>query len=1032
MLLTVREMGGFDRRRWPVTCGVPFPDGMLRAEAVERGQFRLLDADGCDVPCQADVAATWGTYPAGSNGCVKWLHLHFPADVPAGQERQYRLECGEGFANQTRTDLKVDDAPEAVTITTGSGPGALRLVISKRRFNVLDEVWLDLAGDGFGPEDRIISPRDSANLSLSYDHISARIDAAEPEVTVEKAGPVLAVVRVETRLDERFESVVRIFAHAGSSYVRIQETLIHGPTGQGRSAIRSQPVVMKSHALSLPVNVDPGGATATVGIGEALPEPPQFSARAVPLRQAGRVALEQDLTHPCLKNNLGPNRLSKAFGYAVFAGSERISAGRRAPGWIDLSDGRWGVTAAVRDFWQTFPKRLAATGEGIRLEHWAAGAQLEPLSRNFNWMGMAKTHDVGVYFHAGDAESAGAEQAARCHLTELFATCQPEHYCSSGAYGRQPLTPAMQHGRRAHPEHDQLLSAGLNRERNIADGFYYFREREDGYGYFNYGDFLVGNYWGCQEYDPAYCMLQQFYRTGELKYLQFAGECARHAYDILYSHTYTPETSNYPQREHDKSGNHFEGEDSHGQRMMNTDPGHVFLAGLANYWFLTGDARARDVIFWSLPSYLGDDWYRLGGGGTWRYLGGYLFTVFCYAYELTWDDRYVEPMIWAARQFTLHDRSRHEDGIWWSRDADGGYSCSPWLADSITNGYTQFLAVYPGCPYRRQVEAAIVKLADFLLSHCITENFDGLIARLHKPSAASGGYASAGSIYRKGMGNMAVLTLARAYCLTGDEQRYLPAIGKIRARVLEHTGDLHTLKGVTQTTYYAPMVLPYLEGAIRPRGGRAEFDVVEPADNWAGNLRRLAAACESGGETLYLGDGLAAACAPENRRGRQFGNHPGWRLSDVLGAIDELLARHRPRYVVVLVGGSDLPAGHPERTDFEANYTLLLRRILAAGSIPVAATLPPCSHLEPFAWWHNAVIFQAARCHRLPLIDVHELMRQAAPAPVNDEPADAKFPPPEWVGPNRFAPGHGGFVSAELDRIIRAERDQPSEKTGHQ
>ena len=1019
MLLTVRETGGIDRRCWPVTCGVPFADEELSAETVQARRYRLLDADGGEAPCQAEVAATWGCYPGGSNGSVKWLHVHFLADVPAGGQRQYRLECGPGVTNAARTDLAVTDGADAVTIVTGRGAGSLRVVVSKLRFNILDEVSLDADGKGFGPDSRIVSPRELPNLTVAYDHLRAAVNASPPDVRVEQAGPVLAVVRVRVRLDERFESVVRIFAYAGSSFVRVQETLVHGPTGQDRSAVDSQPVVMKSHVLELPVNVSAGEAVATEVGALTAPSPVQPGRRSAKVPPAGEVVLEQDLHHPCLKDNVGSDRLSQAFAYEVFAGGEQVDSGRRAPGWIDLSDARWGVTAAVRYFWQSFPKRLAAGAGTLRLEHWADGAQLEPLGRDFNWMGMAKTHDVCLYFHAGDADAAGAEQVALGHLAEMFATCEPEHYCASRAYGRQPLTPAVQDGQRAHPRHDELLSAGLNRERTIPDGFHYFREREDGYGYFNFGDFLVGPYWGCQEYDPAYCMLQQFYRTGELKYLEFAAETCRHLYDILYSHTYTAETSNYPQRSHDKSGSHFEGEDSHGQRQMNTDPGHVFLAGLANYWFLTGDPRAKDVILWSLPAYLGDDWYRIGGTGTWRYLGGYLFTVMCYAYELTWDDRYVEPMIWAARQYMVNGRSRHEDGIWWSFHK-GTYSCAPWLADSITNGYTQLLEVYPGCPYRRQVESAIVNLADFLVDHCFADDFDGLIADLRKPSRESGPYESAGSVYRKGMGNMAVLTLARAYYLTGDGDRYLPVIRAIQQRVLEHVGDLTSLKGVCQSTYYAPMVLPYLEAAIAPRPGGAEVALVRNICTWADNLSRLEAGCDRTGDTLYLGDELAAACAPHGRRGRAFGNRPGRRLADVLGAIDALLSRNRPRYVVLLIGGADLPSGHPERIDFEANYVLLIRRIVSGGSIPIAATLPPCSHLGPFAWRHNAVIYQAARLHRLPLIDLDELMRPAAPPPVIDEPTHAKTPPPEHVSRNEFAPGHESVLAAELARIVPA------------
>ncbi|HUW82367.1 MAG TPA: GDSL-type esterase/lipase family protein [Phycisphaerae bacterium] len=1019
VLLTVRETGGLDRKGWPVSCGIPFSDKILRTDAIKDGRFRLVGADGKAVPCQADVAATWGSYPAGSNGFAKWVHLHFLADVPAGQTRQYRFEYGDVKAGSTQTGLKVDDAADSVTITTGSGAGALRLLISKRRCNILDEVWLDVDGDGFSSGDRLVSPREPANLWVDYDHRTARINSATPEVTVEKAGPVLAVVRIRTRLDARFESVVRIFAYAGSTCVRVQETLIHGPTGQDRSAVQSQAVVMKSHALELPISLDPKLAAATMGVGEALPEPATFQGREVPLNGAAKATLEQDLSHPCIKGNVGSDGLSKAFHYRVWAGDQQVHEGRRAPGWMDVSDDRWGITAAVRGFWQTFPKRLVACPDRIRLEHWAAGAQLEPLSRNYNWMGMAKTHDVWLYFHTGDAATAKAEKNALGHLFELFATCEPAYYCATQAYGHQPLTPAVQNGKQMHPEHDKLLTLGLNRERTVRDGFYYFREREDDYGYFNFGDFMVGDYWGCQEYDPSFCMLQQFYRTGELRYLEFAAECARSQYDILYSHTHTPETSNYPQRSHDKSGSHFAGEDSHGQRCMDTDPGHVFIAGLANYWFLTADPRAHDVITWSLPIYLAEDWYRITGGGTWRYLGGYLWTVMTYAYELTWDDRYVEPMIWAAREYMVNNWSRHRDGIWWNRERTDDYICQPWLADSITNGYTQLLEVYPGYAYRPQIEAAIANLADFLLSHSFTDQLDGLHAQLTKRSADSCEYVSTGSVYRKSMGNMAVLTLARAYHLTGAG-KYLIVIGKILARVAEQARDLNMLKPVAQGTYYAPMVLPYLEGAIQPRDKQKGFATVEPVSGWLTDCRQLASRFDDRSGTIFLGDELAAACAPPTMRGRSFGNESGWRLSEVLGAVDDLLKRHRPRYAVVLLGGSDLASGHPERLDFEANYTQLVGRIRAAGSIPVCVTLPPCSHMQPFAWIYNAVIYQAAKLNRVPSIDLAELMRGQGLQPVNNEPSQAKVPPAEWLRQNRFARGHEAVVTAELTRVIRS------------
>ncbi len=463
-------------------------------------------------------------------------------------------------------------------------------------------------------------------------------------------------------------------------------------------------------------------------------------------------------------------------------------------------------------------------------------AQLDLLERNYNWMGMAKTHDVMLYFHVGDAAAAGAQQAALAHIHEIFATCEPQHYCASRAYGRQLLAPAVQDGKPVHPAFDAMAAGGLNRERTLKSGFYYFRETEDDYGYFNFGDFLVGRYWGCQEYDPTYCMLEQFYRTGQLKYLEFSVETARHHYDIDFTHTYTIESSNYPQRSHDKRGSHFRGEDSHGQMETNTDPGHVFIAGLANYWYLTGDPRAKDVLYWSFPCYLGEDWYRIGGTGTWRYLGGYFLTLMTYAYELTWDDRYVEPMNWAVREYMAGSHSRHADGIWWNLsngedDGEGSnsgpgpantrggrrgrgtlqpasqpatqtaatapasqpkleYFCQTWLGDSVTNGYTQYLEIYPGSPYRKAVEQSIVNLADFLLAHGVTPDFDGVYMGVTKPTAESKGYVSSPQIYAGSMPNMVILTMAKAYYLTGDE-KYADAARQLHAKACEHKEEAH-------------------------------------------------------------------------------------------------------------------------------------------------------------------------------------------------------------------------------------------------
>lgn len=1016
--LSVQDTSGVDRKGWCVSSGIPFADGAVQSDQIRQGQYRLLDPQDRPVPCQCRIAAEWGNYPHGSNGSVKWLHIHFPADVPAGETSKYRFCVGPDLQNPSSSEMRVVEEGDRIIVQTGQGRGALRVVFSRREFNILEEVSLDLDGEGFQPADRILSPRPTPNLWMTYDHRKGRINANRPVVTVEQSGPVLAVIRASVKLDDRFESIVRVYLYAGSSHLRIQETLVHGPTGQDRSAIRSQPVVMKGHVLEFCPDLQDGTLRATVGVGEQLPEPARWEHLSADLQGGQRLVLEQDLRHECREGNVGDDLLSQAFHYDVFHGSERLEQGQRAPGWIDLSssNGR-GITAAVREFWQSFPKRISAGEDGIRFEHWAVGAQLEPLSRNFHWTGMARTHDVGVLFHGPDADADTSEQFARAFAHPLHAACEPEYYCQSQAYGRHVLTPAVQDGKQAWPDHDHFLSAALNRERTIPDGLYYFREREDDYGYSHFGDFLVVSYWGCQEYDPAYCMLQQYYRCGELKYLDFARETARCLYDVLYSHHYTPETSNYPQREHDKSGSHFEGEDSHGQESTNIDCGHVFLAGLTNYWYLTADPRAEEVIRWSLPIYLADDWYRIGGGGTWRYLGGYLLAVMTYAYELTWDDRYVELMLWAAKQYMVHGRTRHEDGIWWDwKPKDEKYICQPWLADSITNGYTHLLEVYPGCPYRKQIEQAVVNLADFIIDQGIVDDGEGIVAHMSKSKRDSHDYTWTNA-YRKSMAGMVLLTLAKAYAFTGDAQRYLEAVRKLRCHVVSQAGQLEKLKPVAQGSYYLSMILPYLEGAVETTPQPPVVE--EPRNNWQDHYRQLHSRVQPDAEdVMYLGDELASLCAPPERRGRFWGNAPGWRITDVLGALEHLLKRGGRKYWLVLIGASDLPTGHPERTDFEANVTLLVRQILRAEGIPILSTLPACTHLQPWLWQYNAVITQAARLHRLPLIELAGDETGDLPPERETLELHSKTPPADWVHANRFVEGFERSLAGQLEAIL--------------
>src|SRR5947208_234708 len=73
---------------WPVTTGVPFPQGKLtRADAC-----RLVDDRGEEQPLQTRVAATWDA----AKSSVRWLTIDFLAQPG----RRYALEFGPGISRR--------------------------------------------------------------------------------------------------------------------------------------------------------------------------------------------------------------------------------------------------------------------------------------------------------------------------------------------------------------------------------------------------------------------------------------------------------------------------------------------------------------------------------------------------------------------------------------------------------------------------------------------------------------------------------------------------------------------------------------------------------------------------------------------------------------------------------------------------------------------------------------------------------------------------------------------------------------------
>ncbi|NQT40302.1 MAG: hypothetical protein HQ581_22605, partial [Planctomycetes bacterium] len=214
-------------------------------------------------------------------------------------------------------------------------------------------------------------------------------------------------------------------------------------------------------------------------------------------------------------------------------------------------------------------------------------------------VGVAKTHEFSVNYLSGppDAEQLGAFfQAAE---EPLLATAEPAYVSATEALGDFP--PADP---RKYAGYDAWLSRTL-------DAHLQRREKDREYGLLNWGDWHGERKvnWGNLEYDLAHGMFVQYLRSGDRRYFLRGEQAARHHIDVDVVHATNPHLKNPwgpPPRVGEvwlhcvgHTGGYYEDAPLPVSRTYqmghSTNFGHVWVGGDLEYYYLTGDRRAREV-----------------------------------------------------------------------------------------------------------------------------------------------------------------------------------------------------------------------------------------------------------------------------------------------------------------------------------------------------------------------------------------------------------------------------------------------------
>jgi len=611
---------------WPVKFGTPFP----RDTVWRTGEIRVVNKAGAEAPSQRTVIGTWT-----KNGSIKWVLVEFFADGSSPPDA-YRLEFGSAVKAAPLKPIVTSEDDETITVNTG----ALKAVISRKRGSILESAWLDADGDGrYARDEQIVRPNQGQEayfITTRGERWSSHAEDEEYSAVVELAGPIRTVLRARgwyknAKGERACYFVHRYYFYAGRSDVGLHTTWV---CTRDTTDFKFQDL-----GVRLPLNLDEpiallGGDKGRSSKADNL----DATAAVVQATRHGAWLREGDA-----KTGLAD-----------------------LDGWLDLSGRRKGLCLSVYDMNEQSPVAIEADREGVtfhafsgepgnilgfsvphlrklwgeeiwkRFDKGRANLYVPYEQRLSNGCGVAKTHELTLFFHAKEPPADTAERALVVQTPPLVSP-DPKWVGATHAVG-----PTLHY-------YDPQRFAGV--ERNIETEWDRLMDTLDRvhprYDFWDYGMGLPHythntregpvTYPGYRrEYDIGYGKpLVPWYlylRSGDRRYWTFAVQNVYHYTDWHLQHWTHP-------RLEKRIG--FNTAD-HGSWPFDQN-----LAGWTfNFWaeylplwyYTTGCERAKDVAIELMDSHY--DWVRERGVCVYEGATGIWLGNSALIYRMTWDEKF--------------------------------------------------------------------------------------------------------------------------------------------------------------------------------------------------------------------------------------------------------------------------------------------------------------------------------------------------------------------------------------------------------
>ena len=647
--LSVQETAGVNRVEEPVTSGIPLPES---ANILKTDSLQLTDASNNVIPTQLTVTSRWKGTAGDSTKPIKWILLDFNATIPANGYATYYLTSGNTPLTTT-TSLSIQDQTDKFIINTGKA----KFQLSKEHFNIFDYVWVDADNDGL-LDDPIVSQPASGGIILTDKQgtqFTALLEAPE-EILIEEQGPLRSVIKIRGVLRDvdgnyfapsitdpslsvsgTFSQPypnsyvyynVRFHFYNNKEYVRAFFTLENNGA-QGRiypeTGFAPNQAVYFDY-VNLKINLSP--------LNNAIVQTQSLTSNFT--NQEDTFLIHQDWNENLLDEY--PRTLEPVFDKGIFYTStlngNELSSGKTHDGWIDLNNGKLGIGLAIRDFWQNFPKNIAATGTQLQIGLWPQGGYY-PYCSNSDFLdpkydmyckdggrdsnlylfdaGQHKTHEMIFVFYSGSPNTV-TELISKSLDTPLMALADSEWYHETQAFGMiAPFSLTTENSEidEAIQRYELLQSANvyevdaengitMDSLKTMNPPHWSFPEQSKFFGWKNYGDFTWAKGTPSMHYDWTYTMLLHYLRSGKRKLFDAGAAMAKHRYDIDQYHGEREATT-----EKQKWMNHLQFYEANGHSDPTIapynpstigKPTHTWSGGLALYYLLTGDRLALNAL----------------------------------------------------------------------------------------------------------------------------------------------------------------------------------------------------------------------------------------------------------------------------------------------------------------------------------------------------------------------------------------------------------------------------------------------------